>query len=313
MRQDFVQKLKAFVIEGTILEQEPMDRHTTFAVGGPANLFVEPASREELRLIVKTARQEGVPFFVTGNGSNLLVSDQGYRGMILHLGRLMSRIVVNDHMIDAEAGASLARIAREALEHGLTGLEFAAGIPGTLGGALVMNAGAYGGEMKQVVTEAEVLTGDGEILTIPAEDLDLSYRHSSIMDKGYIALSARLSLSAGDPDRIRSRMNELALARREKQPLEYPSAGSTFKRPEGYFAGKLIQDAGLKGYTAGGAQVSDKHSGFVINRGGAEACEIRFLIRQVQKKVYRQFGVMLEPEIRFLGFEEEQNTDVFFF
>ena len=302
MKQDFIRKLKEHITEGVVLEFEPMGRHTTFQVGGPADLFVEPAGREELLYAVETARGDHVPFFVAGNGSNLLVSDDGYRGMILHIGKEMSRIVVTDTVVEAEAGASLARIAKAALEKGLTGMEFAAGIPGSLGGAVVMNAGAYKGEMKDILTEVDVLTADGRFLTIAACDLDLSYRHSCIPHKDYIVLGARMLLDRGDPEKIRARMNELALLRRQKQPLEYPSAGSTFKRPEGYFAGKLVQDAGLKGYTVGDAQVSEKHSGFVINRGHADAAEIYFLIQQVQKKVNKKFGVMLEPEVRFIGF-----------
>jgi UDP-N-acetylmuramate dehydrogenase len=226
--------------------------------------------------------------------------------MILHISRRMSQINVCDGMIEAEAGASLARIAKIAYEHGLTGMEFAAGIPGSLGGAVVMNAGAYKGEMKDILIEADVMTSEGDFLTLPAKELELTYRGSCILEKGYIVLAARVGLRSGDPEAIRNRMDELACARKEKQPLDYPSAGSTFKRPEGYFAGKLVQDAGLKGYTVGGAQVSKKHSGFVINVGGAEAEEIRFLIRQVQKKVYRQFGVKLEPEVRFVGFDDLQ-------
>jgi UDP-N-acetylmuramate dehydrogenase len=207
-------------------------------------------------------------------------------------------------VIEAEAGASLARIARTAFDHGLSGMEFAAGIPGSLGGAVVMNAGAYKGEMKDILDTVDVLTPEGEFVTLPARDLALSYRYSNTLEKGYIVLAARIKLVPGDPVAIRARMDELALARKQKQPLDYPSAGSTFKRPDGYFAGKLVQDAGLKGYRVGGAKVSEKHSGFVINAGGADAEEISFLIRQVQKKVYRQFGVMLEPEVRFLGFDE---------
>jgi UDP-N-acetylmuramate dehydrogenase len=306
MRQEFVQNLKEHIVKGAVLEQEPMGRHTTFQVGGPADVFVEPGSREEVKYAVEAARNYQVPFFVTGNGSNLLVSDEGYRGMILHISKRLSQIKVVDTMIEAEAGASLARIAREALAHELTGMEFAAGIPGSLGGAVVMNAGAYKGEMKFILEDVDVMTSEGEYLTLPAQELDLSYRHSCILEKGYIVLAARLRLTPGNPEAIRNRMDELAVARKEKQPLEYPSAGSTFKRPEGYFAGRLVQDAGLKGYTVGGAQVSKKHGGFVINVGGAEAEEIRFLIRQVQKKVYRQFGVLLEPEVRFVGFDDLQ-------
>jgi len=302
MRHDFIRKLKEHITKGVVLEHELMGSHTTFQVGGPADIFVEPGSREELRYAVETARRDQVPFFVTGNGSNLLVSDEGYRGMIVHIGKKFADISVSGHGIYAQAGASLTRIAKTALDHCLTGMEFAAGIPGSLGGAVVMNAGAYGGEMKDILSQVDVLTKDGDFLTVAAADMDLKYRHSCVFDRGYIVLGAQMHLREGVRDDIRDRMNELSAARREKQPLEYPSAGSTFKRPEGYFAGKLIQDAGLKGYTVGGAQVSEKHSGFVINHGGAEACEIRFLIQQVQKKVKKQFGVTLEPEVRFIGF-----------
>ena len=309
MRHEFVQDLKQHILQGTVLEQEPMGRHTTFQVGGPADLFVEPGNREEVRYAVMAARRERVPFFVTGNGSNLLVSDDGYRGMIIHIGKSLSEVSVRDDLIEAEAGISLARLARMALAKGLTGMEFAAGIPGSLGGAVVMNAGAYKGEMKDILISVDVMTAEGEFISLPAEELDLSYRYSNVIEREYLILAARIKLVPGDQDAIRSRMDELALARKTKQPLDYPSAGSTFKRPEGYFAGKLIQDAGLKGYTVGGAKVSEKHSGFVINVGGAEAEEIRFLISQVRKKVYRQFGVMLEPEVRFLGFDDPMDRN----
>lgn len=304
MRHEFVQDLKQHILQGTVLEQEPMGRHTTFQVGGPADLFVEPGNREEVKYAVMAARRERVPFFVTGNGSNLLVSDDGYRGMIVHIGKSLSQVSVRDDLIEAEAGISLARLARQALAKGLTGMEFAAGIPGSLGGAVVMNAGAYDGEMKGILTSVDVMTQEGDFVSLSAEELDLSYRHSNVIERGYLVLAARLKLAHGDPEAILDRMDELALARKTKQPLDYPSAGSTFKRPKGYFAGKLIQDAGLKGYTVGGAKVSEKHSGFVINVGGAEAEEIRFLINQVRRKVYRQFGVVMEPEVRFLGFDD---------
>ena len=305
MRHSFIQKLKEHIREGVVLEREPMGRHTTFQVGGPADLFVEPGNLEEFRYTVDFARRDQVPFFVTGNGSNLLVSDEGYRGMILHIGKKLSKITVSDCVVEADAGASLAAIAKAALMHGLTGLEFAAGIPGSLGGAVVMNAGAYGGEMKDVLAQVNVLTKDGDLLTLRAEDMDFSYRHSCVPEKEYIVLGARMCLTPGDREVIKSRMNELAEARRQKQPLNYPSAGSTFKRPEGYFVGKLVDDCGLRGYTVGGAMVSEKHCGFVINHGCAKASEIHSLIRQVQKKVNRQFGVMLEPEVQFIGFEEK--------
>lgn len=303
IQQQFCQKLKKQLTAGTLLEREPMSKHTSFRIGGPADLFVQPANEEELWNALHLARQEKVPFFIVGNGSNLLVSDEGFRGMILHTGGMLKDISVEGDVIYAQAGALLSTVAKTALEHGLAGMEFAAGIPGTLGGAVCMNAGAYGGEMKDILLDAEVLTQEGERLVLPVEELDLSYRHSVIFEKNYVVLAAHIRLSRGDTAEIKNRMNELAGARRDKQPLEYPNAGSTFKRPEGYFAGKLIQDAGLKGYTVGGAQVSEKHSGFVINRGGATAEEVRFLIRQVQQKVRSQFGVELEPEVRMLGFD----------
>ncbi|MDY6046930.1 MAG: UDP-N-acetylmuramate dehydrogenase [Anaerobutyricum sp.] len=306
MMQEFCHKLKNVITKGTVLTEEPMSRHTSFQIGGPAEIFVQPATGDEVRQAICLAKEEQIPFFVVGNGSNLLVSDDGFRGTIVQIGRNLQEISVEDNVIYAQAGALLSRVARTALEHGLTGMEFAAGIPGSLGGAVAMNAGAYGGEMKDILTDAEVLTPDGEIKILSLEELDLSYRHSCIFDEDYIVLSVHLQLEQGDTTVIRNRMDELARARREKQPLEYPSAGSTFKRPEGYFAGALIQDAGLKGYTVGGAQVSEKHSGFVINRGGATAEEVLFLIKQVQKKVKSRFGVTMEPEVRMVGFTDTE-------
>ena len=306
MMQEFCHKLKNVITKGTVLTEEPMSRHTSFQIGGPAEIFVQPATGAEVCQAIRLAKEEQIPFFVVGNGSNLLVSDDGFRGMIVQIGRNLQEISVEDNVIYAQAGALLSRVARTALEHGLTGMEFAAGIPGSLGGAVAMNAGAYGGEMKDILTDAEVLTPDGEIKILSLEELDLSYRHSCIFDEDYIVLSVHLQLEQGDTTVIRNRMDELARARREKQPLEYPSAGSTFKRPEGYFAGALIQDAGLKGYTVGGAQVSEKHSGFVVNRGGATAEEVLFLIKQVQKKVKSRFGVTMEPEVRMVGFTDTE-------
>lgn len=306
MMQEFCHKLKNVITKGTVLTEEPMSRHTSFQIGGPAEIFVQPATGDEVCQAICLAKEEQIPFFVVGNGSNLLVSDDGFRGMIVQIGRNLQEISVEDNVIYAQAGALLSRVARTALEHGLTGMEFAAGIPGSLGGAVAMNAGAYGGEMKDILTDAEVLTPDGEIKILSLEELDLSYRHSCIFDEDYIVLSVHLQLEQGDTTVIRNRMDELARARREKQPLEYPSAGSTFKRPEGYFAGALIQDAGLKGYTVGGAQVSEKHSGFVVNRGGATAEEVLFLIKQVQKKVKSRFGVTMEPEVRMVGFTDTE-------
>lgn len=306
MMQEFCHKLKNVITKGTVLTEEPMRMHTSFQIGGPAEIFVQPATGAEVCQAIRLAKEEQIPFFVVGNGSNLLVSDDGFRGMIVQIGRNLQEISVEDNVIYAQAGALLSRVSKTALEHGLTGMEFAAGIPGSLGGAVAMNAGAYGGEMKDILTDVEVLTPDGEIKTLSLEELDLSYRHSCIFEKDYIVLSVHLQLEQGDKTVIRNRMDELARARREKQPLEYPSAGSTFKRPEGYFAGALIQEAGLKGYTVGGAQVSEKHSGFVVNRGGATAEEVLFLIKQVQKKVKSRFGVTMEPEVRMVGFTDTE-------
>ncbi len=305
MDQDFIREIEQIVTKGTVAVEEPMSRHTSFQVGGPADLFVSPGTKEELARVTEMAGRRGIPFFVVGNGSNLLVSDEGYRGLILQIGRHMADISVDGDVITAEAGAMNAAVARVALEQELSGMEFAAGIPGSIGGAAAMNAGAYGGEMKDILLCAEVLTQEGHVLELKGEEMDLAYRHSCIFEKNYIVLSVKLGLHRGRMDEIRSRMDDFAGRRRDKQPLEFPSAGSTFKRPEGYFAGKLIQDAGLKGYTVGGAQVSEKHSGFVINRGGATAAEISFLMQQVQKKVYAKYGVILEPEVRMLGFQEE--------
>ncbi|MDO5145730.1 MAG: UDP-N-acetylmuramate dehydrogenase [Eubacteriales bacterium] len=304
MIQELCQTLKKEIATGTFLEREPMSRHTSFKIGGPADIFVQPATVEELCQVLHTAREEKVPFFVMGNGSNLLVSDEGFRGMIVHTGGLLKDVSVEGNIVCAQAGAKLSAVAKAALDNGLSGLEFAAGIPGSLGGAVSMNAGAYGGEMKDVLLDVDVITKEGERLTIPAEDMELSYRHSVVFQKNYVVVSARMRLVPKDKTEIKGRMDELAQARKSKQPLEYPSAGSTFKRPEGYFAGKLIQDAGLKGYTVGGAQVSEKHSGFVVNKGSATAEEVLFLIRQVQKKVKEQFDVELEPEVRMLGFSD---------
>ena len=301
--QELINQLSEGIKKGMILRDEPMDLHTTFRIGGPAAVFVKPADREEVRWAVRCAKSQDVPFVVVGNGSNLLVSDQGIPGMVLHLGGYYSRIEVDDRTILAEAGASLSKTARAALDHGLTGLEFAAGIPGSVGGAVSMNAGAYGGEIAQVLAWADVMTPDGEFLRMTPEELDLSYRHSLVFDRDYIVLAACFQLEEGRKEDILGKMEDLAGRRRDKQPLEYPSAGSTFKRPEGYFAGKLIEDSGLKGYTVGGAQVSEKHAGFVINKGGADADEVAFLIRQVQKKVAARFGVNLETEVRMIGFD----------
>lgn len=279
---------------------EPMSRHTTFRTGGPAEILVTPDS-ESLPEVIVCCRKHQIPCLVIGNGSNLLCGDGGVEGVVVEIGKRMSEISVDGDLITAQAGALLSGIAAKAAAEGLTGFEFAAGIPGSIGGAVVMNAGAYGGEMKQVLASVQVLTREGEVLTIPASELELSYRHSIVPEKGYIVLSAVLSLEKGEKSQIYAVMEDLKKKRVEKQPLEYPSAGSTFKRPEGHFAGKLIEDAGLKGFRVGGAQVSEKHSGFVINRDHATSAEICSLMEQVQQKVLEKFGVRLEPEVKFVG------------
>ena len=284
-----------------LLKQELMARHTTFRIGGPAALMARPATEEQVLACVKLARESQIPLVVLGNGSNLLVADEGVQAFVLDMTGLNRLERTGEREITAGAGVTLARLASFAAGEGLTGLEFAHGIPGTLGGAVVMNAGAYGGEMKDVLTEVQALTREGEILTIPGDKLELGYRTSVIAKKGYIVLEAKLRLEKGQEADIRARMEDLKNRRVTKQPLEYPSAGSTFKRPEGYFAGKLIQDAGLGGFQVGGAQVSEKHCGFVINRDQATAADIAELIRQVQAKVKEDSGVDLEPEVKRLG------------
>lgn len=299
--KNLYQKLTEWMPEERVKKEEPMRLHTTFRVGGPADLFVSPNSVEEVCKVTALCREEGVPYYIMGNGSNLLVSDQGYRGVIIQFYKEMNDISVEGTVLRAQAGALLSAVASRALLESLTGFEFAAGIPGTLGGACVMNAGAYGGEMKDVLKTVTVLTQEGEVLTLSNEELELGYRTSVIARKHYIVLEAEIALSEGKKEEIQAVMDDLKERRITKQPLEYPSAGSTFKRPEGYFAGKLIQDAGLRGFRVGGAQVSEKHCGFVINKDHATAAEIAELIRQVSEKVEAQFGVKLEPEVKRLG------------
>jgi len=298
---DLYQELCGILGEENVLTKEPMSRHTTFRAGGPADFFVTPEEEGQVRTALTLLKEVGVPFYVMGNGSNLLVGDRGYRGVILQICKKMNRIRIQDTVIHAQAGALLSKIAAEAQAEGMTGFEFASGIPGTLGGAVMMNAGAYGGEMKHVLTRAQVLDSTGEIREVLAEEMELGYRSSVFSRKGGVILSASVQLEPGDPSEIQKRMEELKIQRTSKQPLEYPSAGSTFKRPEGYFAGKLIQDAGLRGFQVGGAQVSEKHCGFVINKEQASAMDIRSLMEQVSEKVYAQFGVRLEPEVKLIG------------
>ena len=293
-------ELESVLGEGQVLQNEPLGRHTTFRVGGPADLFVTPDILQ-LPKVMEIVSAYKTPVTVIGNGSNLLVGDRGIRGVVIEIGRQMGDISVDGESVTAQAGALLSRVAGEAYKNARSGLEFAAGIPGSTGGAMVMNAGAYGGEMKDVTVGVKVLSGDGSILNLDAAQMDFSYRHSCVAERGYLVLEAVFVLQKADPERILSRMEELKEQRVGKQPLEYPSAGSTFKRPQGYFAGKLIMDAGLAGFTIGDAQVSQKHCGFVINRGNAKAADVLAVIRHVQKTVQAQFGVELEPEVRMLG------------
>lgn len=295
------ERLASCLRRGCVLINEPMRQHTSFRIGGPADIFVEPYDMNELGTVLRICSETGNKPTVVGNGTNLLVSDLGIRGVVIHVSDNLSRIQVDGEEITAEAGISLVKLASEALAHSLTGLEFASGIPGSLGGAVAMNAGAYGGEMKDVVTEARCFSQDGELIHLVGEQLEFGYRTSSIQTHGYIVAEAVMRLQYGDRDAIRAKMNELNALRREKQPLSLPSAGSVFKRPPGYFAGKLIQDAGLRGYRIGGAQVSEKHCGFIVNVGGATASDVLQLIRHVQKEVKAQFGVELETEVRIIG------------
>ena len=295
------EELCAIAGEENVLQDEPMSGHTTFRIGGPADFFVTPSKAEEIRRIIELCRAEKVPYYVVGNGSNLLVGDKGYRGVIIQIYKNMNRISVAGEEISVQAGALLSKVAAAACEAELEGMEFASGIPGTMGGAVRMNAGAYGGEMKQVLKMAVVLTPEGEIVTIPAEEMGMGYRTSIVSKMDYVVLEAVLSLKRGRKAEIRARMDELREKRVEKQPLEYGSAGSTFKRPEGYFAGELIQGAGLRGFRIGNAQVSEKHCGFVINLGGATAAEVSELMTEVVRRVEETSGVTLKPEVKRIG------------
>jgi len=301
MKLEFYNQLIHIVDKERVLRDEPMKKHTTFRVGGNADYFVMPKTIQEVKAVVDLCRHMDMPYYVVGNGSNLLVSDNGYRGVIVQIFKEMNAITVEEDCVHAQAGALLSKVGSVALEEELSGFEFAAGIPGTVGGAVVMNAGAYGGEMKDILANATVLTEDGEVLTLKNDELELGYRTSIIAKKNYIVLEVVYKLLKGDKEEIRAKMDELKVQRVTKQPLEYPSAGSTFKRPEGYFAGKLIQDAGLRGFQVGGAQVSEKHCGFVINKEEATAADIVELMKQVADKVYQEFGVTLEPEVKRLG------------
>ncbi len=283
------------------LFQESMAKHTTFQTGGYADLFLMPKTVSQLKQSIACLQKYHMPYEIVGNGSNLLVGDGGIRGAVVQLYRNMQEIIISDDILTIQCGTLLSMVAAKAAEAGLAGMEFASGIPGTFGGAVVMNAGAYGGEMKDILVSVDVLTKDLEVITVSPQDLDMGYRHSNVLENGYIVLGGKIKLQKGDKRIILDKMTELAKQRREKQPLQYPSAGSTFKRPEGYFAGKLISDAGLKGKQIGGAAVSEKHAGFIVNMGNATTKDILDLMAFCQKEVLAQFGVALEPEVKFLG------------
>jgi len=297
----FIDRLNEIVKTGSVAVDEPMREHCSFKTGGNADYFVCPDSFEELTEVIKAAKEENIEYMLIGNGSNLLVSDKGISGVVIQLGPLMAEIRGKNGEYIIDAGALLSSAAAKICEDGYTGFEFASGIPGSMGGALVMNAGAYGGEMKDVIKWVKVLDENLEIKTLSCEEMDFGYRRSIVSEKGYIILQGCVSLEKGDKEEIKRYSAELNGRRRDKQPLNFPSAGSTFKRPEGYFAGKLIEDSGLKGYTVGGACVSEKHAGFVINKGGATTEDILSVINHCRKTVFEKYGIMLETEVKIIG------------
>lgn len=301
MRQEFETKLFHTIDKEKIYVNEKMEKHTTFRIGGPADYFVMPSDVTDVKAVIELCEQEKVPYYVVGNGSNLLVGDKGFRGVIIQIAGNMNQMQADGEVITAQAGCSLAQIAGKALDEELAGFEFAAGIPGTLGGAVRMNAGAYGGEIKDVLESAVVLTKEGKVMELSVNEMEFGYRTSIIERTGWTILGGKIRLHKGKREEIKAVMDDLREKRVSKQPLEYPSAGSTFKRPKGYFAGKLIQDAGLRGFRVGGACVSEKHSGFVINIDHATADDVVSLMEQVDEKVRAQFGVGLEPEVRRIG------------
>ena len=301
IEEKIYQLLEAAAGTDHIYREEPMKNHTTFRIGGNAEVFAAPDSADGIERVLQICREENIPCTVIGNGSNLLVGDRGVCGVVLQIYRNYASIRIEGTDLYVQAGALLGQTAAAAAREGLTGLEFASGIPGTIGGAAAMNAGAYGGEMKDVLVWVKAIDRDGHVRQYAAEELELGYRTSRIQKEALVVLGVKLSLQHGDPVKIRERMEELKEQRVAKQPLEYPSAGSTFKRPEGYFAGKLIMDAGLRGFSVGDAQVSEKHCGFVINRGNATAADVMALVSQVQTIVEEKFGVRLELEVRRIG------------
>lgn len=300
-------KLISILGSDNVIKEVPMSSYTTFRIGGIADYVVTPENEEQLAKLLHLIKEENVDFVVIGNGSNILVSDNGFDGIVIQLGDKFSSFVIKDKdesgvYVDVTAGMRLSRLGNELAAGSIEGFEFATGIPGTIGGAVMMNAGAYGGEIKDIIKSARVMDFDGNVKELSRDELELGYRTSIIAKKNYIVISAVFDLKKGDREKIKSNIKELALKRREKQPLEYPSAGSTFKRPEGYFAAKLIEDAGLKGLSVGGAQVSEKHAGFVINKKDAKAMDVIRLTDEIKEKVYDKFGVKLELEIKKIGF-----------
>ena len=301
MKENIWKQLYEKIEEQYIYREEPMSKHTTFRIGGNAECFIDVNSKEALQHALQVCRANDIPYYVIGNGSNVLVSDAGLRGVVICIGKFMSRIHSTENSIYVEAGAILSRVAKEALKQELTGLEFAAGIPGTIGGAVAMNAGAYGGEMKDVIVNATIIDREGTFRVLTNAELDFRYRGSRVQLEEFIVVDVTLELKKGSTMEISEKMKELKLARVSKQPLEFPSAGSTFKRPEGYFAAKLIDDAGLRGLRVGDAQISEKHCGFLINRGNATAKDVRLLMKDVEEKVHKVHGVKLEAEVKCFG------------
>ena len=304
-KKEIYNLLSQIIDENSIYIDEPMNIRTSLRVGGPADILVRPKTEEEIGNIFKMVNELNIPFLVKGNGSNILIKDGGFRGLVIEISDNFSDFEIRGTEVEIQSGALLSVIGRAVMEKSLTGFEFASGIPGTLGGALAMNAGAYGGEMKNIVKSVRLMNIEGQIVEFTNEEMNFGYRHSRLTDESWIAISAIISLEKGDYAEIKARMEDLALQRRTKQPLEYPSAGSTFKRPTGYFAGKLIQDSNLKGVSIGGAQVSSKHSGFVINYNKASAKDIVDLIEHIKKTVFECQGVHLEEEVKILGEDEE--------
>lgn len=301
MSDEIVTRLINITGKDNVRINEPMKNHTTFKIGGPAQYYVTPESVTQIQEVVSLCRNMNIPLHVIGNGSNILVGDDGVDGVVLAIFNTFSDYEIKDNVITAQAGMSLIKLAVVALREGLTGLEFASGIPGSVGGAVYMNAGAYDGQMKDVVTSVTVLDEAGNIRILGRDELDMGYRTSAVAKNNMIVLQVVIELKSGDKEQIKARMNQLSELRKQKQPLEYPSAGSTFKRPEGYFAGKLIADAGLKGYSIGGAAVSEKHAGFVVNMGGATAKDVVELTDYIKKRIMEQFGVTLELEVKRIG------------